>query len=182
MKDFATWTLETIRKDPSHMSWMEEKRFDWLPLAARAINDLLNDHTFLLITDREREWFARYILSHINNLKNNRPFLPILSLGTIFPFIDKIKTKEEMESLEDMLSLSFPNGYTFFYIGKSNNMRAQLAKRKDNSFIWFLDEDTPNTFYLPEDELLDIKLIQLIRLFDKSIDAILFAEVDIGNI
>ena len=182
MKDFANWTLETIRKDPSHMSWMEEKRFDWLPLAARAINDLLNDHTFLLITDREREWFARYILSHINNLKNNRPFLPILSLGTIFPFVDKIKTREEMESLEDMLSLAFPNGYTFFYIGKSNNMRAQLAKRKDNSFMWLLDEDTPNTFYLPEDELLDIKLIQLIRLFDKSIDAILFAEVELGNL
>ncbi|NPA81948.1 MAG: hypothetical protein GXO31_05015 [Epsilonproteobacteria bacterium] len=182
MKDFATWTLEAIRQDPSHMSWMEEKRFHWLPLAARAINDLLNDHTFLLITDREREWFARYILSKINNFKNNRPFLPILSLGTIFPFVDKIKTNEEMESLEDMLSLSFPNGYTFFYIGKSNNTRAQLAKRKDNSFIWFLDEETPNTFYLPEDELLDIKLIQLIRLFDKSIDAILFAEVEFDNL
>ena len=84
--------------------------------------------------------------------------------------------------LEDMLSLSFPAGYTFFYIGKGNDPRAQIAKRKDDSFSWLLDERSQNSFYLDsKDENLDIKLIQLITLFDKSIDSILFSEVDVQS-
>ncbi|MBV5278304.1 MAG: hypothetical protein J0647_04610, partial [Campylobacteraceae bacterium] len=34
MQQFLKWTLEEIRKDSSTMSWMEEKRFEWVPLAA----------------------------------------------------------------------------------------------------------------------------------------------------
>ena len=54
----------------------------------------------------------------------------------------------------------------------------QIAKRKDDSFMWVLDEHLQNSFYLQtSDDNLDIKLIQLFKLLDKSIDAVLFAEV-----
>jgi hypothetical protein len=78
--------------------------------------------------------------------------------------------------------LSFPAGYTFFYIGKGSDARSQIAKRKENSFIWLLDEKVQNSFYLDsKEDNLDIRLIQLMRLFDKSIDAILFSEVDLQS-
>ncbi len=181
-KDFSSWTLERIRDEGNSMNWMEERRYDWVPLAATAIDRLVNAQTFLIITDRSREWFSRYILSRLNKHDGDRPLLPIVSLGTVFPHMDKLKDEEQMSILEDMLSLSFPAGYTFFYIGKGSDPRAQIVKRKENSFIWLLDEQMQNSFYLnSKDENLDIKLIQLITLFDKSIDAILFSEVDLQN-
>lgn len=182
IKDFSSWTLEKIREEGSSMSWMEERRFDWVPLAATAIEGLINAQTYLLITDKKREWFSRYILSRLNSYDGHRPLLPIISLGTVFPYIDKLKDDEQMSVLEDMLSLSFPTGYSFFYIGSGNDHRAQIAKRKDNSFSWLIDESEQNSFYFDgNDENLDIKLIQLITLFDKSIDAILFSEVDVQS-
>jgi len=182
-KDFSSWTLDIIREEGSCLSWMEERKYDWVPLAADAIERLLNAQTFLLITDKKREWFARYILSTLNRFDGARPLLPIVSLGTVFPFIDDIKNEEEMSVLEDMLSLSFPNGYTFFYIGKGIDPRAQIAKRKSDSFTWLIDEKGQNSFYLnSKDEHLDIQLIQLIKMFDKSVDAILFSEVDTQSV
>jgi hypothetical protein len=179
MTTFSSWTLEQIRKGGSSMSWMEEKRFEWVPLAASSINRLINAQTFLLITDNDREWFGEYILKRLNKASFDRPLLPILSLASIFPHVDSIKDSEQMALLDDMLSLSFPNGYTYFYIGKGNHPRAKIAKSKDNALKWLFNERAQNSFYMnAEDENLDIKLIQLIALFDKSIDAILFSEVD----
>lgn len=67
-------------------------------------------------------------------------------------------------------------------MGKGNDIRMQIAKRKDDSFMWVFDEHLQNSFYLSSyDDLLDIKLIQLFRLLDKSIDALLFAEVSFGS-
>lgn len=180
MKDFSSWTLEKIREEGSSMNWMEERRFDWVPLVASSIDRLINAQTFLLITDKKREWFARYILGKLNRYDGDRPLLPVVSLGTVFPYIDNLKDEEQMSILEDMLSLSFPAGYTFFYIGEGSDKRAKIAKRKNDSFSWLLDEKVQNSFFLDsKDENLDIKLIQLITLFDKSIDAILFSEVDV---
>ncbi len=183
MKEFSAWTLEKIRKEGSSMSWMEERRFDWVAITAAAIERMINAQTFLLITDREREWFARYTLSRLNKFDAQRPLLPIISLGTVFPYIDKIKEKEQMQILEDMLSLSFSGGYTFFYIGRGSDPRAQIAKHRDDSLLWLIDEQAQNSFYLNgKDEKLDIKLIQLLTLFDQSIDAILFNEVDTRHV
>ncbi len=181
-KDFSTWTLEQIRAKGSSMSWMEERRFDWVPLVAVAIERLVNARTLLVVTDREREWFARYTLSKLNKFDTQRPLLPIISLGTVFPYMDKISDSEQLEILENMLSLAFPNDYMFFYIGKGSDPRAQIAKAKQDSLMWLFDETAQNTFTLnSKDEELDIKLIQLLTLFDKSIDAILFSEVDIQS-
>ncbi len=182
MQDFLKWTLKTIRKDDSMMSWMEEKRFEWVPLTASMLKNLLDGHTIILVTDDDREWFCNYVLKAVNKPTNNRPLLPFISLKTLFPNLQSIKGKEDIELLEDMLCQSFPNGYTFFYVGKGNDIKMQIAKRSDESFMWVFDERLQNSFYLSSaDDLLDIKLIQLFRLLDKSIDAILFAEVNIGN-
>ncbi len=182
MQDFSTFTLQCIREDRSVMSWMEERRFDWIPLTAAAISKLIDGYTFLLITDKKREWFLKYALDYLNRNIQNRPFLPIFSLKGAFSQIDNINFNEDINIIEDMLSLSFPNGFIYFYIGKSDTKYAQIAKSKDDSLMWLMDERAQNSFYLnSKDDILDIKLIQLLRLFDKSIDAILFAEVDLQS-
>lgn len=179
MQKFLKWSLENIRKDSSMMSWMEEKRFEWVPLNVSMLKNLLEGHAILVLTDDDREWFCEYMLSDINKLAKNRPILPFMSLKSLFPNLSALKTKEDIELLEDMLFQSFPNGYTYFYVGKNNNIKMQIAKRKDDSFIWVMDEQLQNSFFLSSsDENLDIKLIQLYKLFDKSINALLFAEVD----
>ncbi len=179
MVTFSSWTLEQIRKDGSAFSWMEEKRFEWVPLVASAINRLINAQTLLLITDDEREWFGEYVIHRLNAASFDRPLLPVLSLSSLFPHLDSIKDSEQMTLLDDMLSLSFPNGFTYFYIGKGMHPRAKIAKSRDDSLKWLFNERAQNSFYMnSEDEKLDIKLIQLITLFDKSINAILFSEVD----
>jgi len=182
VKELLKWTLDTIRQDGSMMSWMEEKRFEWVPLVSSMLQNLLSGQTVIIITDTDREWFGEYALAKLNMSGKNRPMLPFVSIKTFFPNIHQLKNKEDIKLLEDMLSQSFSNGYTFFYIGKSTDIKMQLAKRHDDSFLWVFDEHLQNSFYLSSgDDLLDIKLIQLYRLLDKSINAVLFAEVSLEN-
>lgn len=176
------WTLETIRKGGSNLSWMEERRLEWAPLAVSRLQSLLEGKTFVILTDLQRDWFSRYILGTINRKTNERPYLPFVSLQSFFPNLKEIKTNEDMQLLEDMLSISFPNGFIYFYIGKSNDFRSQIAKKRDDSFMWIMDEHIQNSFYLnSRDKDLDIKLIQLCQLLDKTIDAMLYAEVSIED-
>jgi len=179
VQKFLKWTLDNIRKESSMMSWMEEKRFEWVPLNVSMLKNLITGHTIVVVADDDREWFCNYMLSDINKLSKNRPLLPFVSLKSIYPNLASLKTKEDIELLENMLFQAFPHGYTYFYIGKNNNIKMQIAKRRDDSFIWVMDEQLQNSFFLSSgDENLDIKLIQLYKLLDKSIDALLFAEVD----
>ncbi|MBV5277791.1 MAG: hypothetical protein J0647_01905, partial [Campylobacteraceae bacterium] len=127
-------------------SWMEEKRFEWVPLAASMLKSLLNGHTFIVITDDDRSWFCHYILKSINNQSKNRPLLPFISLQALYPNLYQIRTKEDIELLENLLLQAFPNGYTFFYIGKNSDIKMQIAKRKDDSFMWIMDEHLQNSF------------------------------------
>ncbi len=172
------WTLDTIRKDGSYFSWMEERRLEWVPLVTSRLKLLLEGKTFIVLTDAKRDWFCEYILTTINKKTNERPYLPFVSLKAFFPNLQNIKTKDDVEFLEDMLSIAFPNGYVFFYIGQSNNLSSQIAKKRDDSLMWIMDEQIQNSFFLSsKDEYLDIKLIQLCGLLDKSINALLYAEV-----
>jgi len=180
MQDFLKWTLEAIREDSSRMSWMEEKRFDWVPLISSSLSCLLDGTTFIIITDRQREWFGKYLVEMLNKPTKNRPLLPFFSFKSIFSSGMEQLNKEGIETLDDLLSISFANGYRYFYIGSSNDSKASLAKSRDDSLMWIMDEHLPNSFYLnSNDELLDIKLIQLARLLDKSIDVALFGEVEL---
>jgi hypothetical protein len=182
VQQFLKWTLEQIRKEGSMMSWMEEKRFEWVPLTASMLKRLLDGHTFIVISDDECEWFCHYMTHSINHHSKHRPLIPFVSLQSLYPNLAQIKTKEDIELLENLLLQLFPAGYTFFYVGKNSDVKMQIAKRKDDSFIWVMDEHLQNSFYLQtSDDTLDIKLIQLFKLLDKSIDAVLFAEVTFEN-
>jgi hypothetical protein len=180
MQTLSSFTLDLIRKSSSNLTWMEERKFDWVSILQPVLTRLLNAKILLVVTDSDREWLDQYIITTLNSKSTSRPLLPVTSLSTLFPRLDFAKDKLDYELLEDMLSLSFPNGYTFFYIGRGSDKRATLAKRDSSSFMWLLDEQGQNALYLnSKDENLDQKLIQLVGLFDKSIDAALFMEIDL---
>ena len=178
MQDFIQWTLKAIRDEGPLMSWMEDRRVEWTPLLASRLKFLLEGRAFITISDEERRWFEIYLLKKMNHSKSIRPFLPFFSLRSLYPSLDEIETNEQKQLLKDMLSLAFPNGYLFFYIGKSLDRYANLAKSDEDSYMWLFDEQAQNSFTLSSsDENLDVKLISLCKIFDKSIDAALFAKV-----
>ncbi len=177
---FSSWTLETIRKSGSSFSWMEENRFEWTPLVSQMIGKLLNTETLIIVTDLQREWFESYLLTNLNKNNTQRPLLPIVSLKSLYPNVDKLRSSEELSLVDDMLCLSFPQGYSFFYIGRGDSPRAHIVKNKDDSIMWIYDEKRDNALSLKDnDDLKDIKLLQLFSLFDRSLDAILFGEAEI---
>ena len=176
MQDFPKWTLDLIRQNQD-MKWMEEKRFEWIPLIVVAIKNIVKGYPHIVVTDKKRTWFCQYVLSHINIHSKNRPFLPFVSIESIFYDIDNIKNIEDINLLEDMLRITYGDRYSFFYIGKGNDLKFQIVKRKENSFMWVIDNHIRNSFFLEsKDKDLDIKLIQLYKIFDISINSILFNE------
>jgi hypothetical protein len=79
-----------------------------------------------------------------------------------------------------MLDISHPNGYFIWYIGSADSIYSKFVFRNDENLLWIIDGDVPNSFYLREGNTsLDIKLIQLFKLFNKTIDASLFVEISI---
>ena len=85
-----------------------------------------------------------------------------------------------MPLLQDLLNIALPNGYIYFYVGKGSSKLSLLAKNSDNSYMWLFDEQAQNSFYLnSQDGLLDIKLLSLFKLFDKSLSEILLGRVNI---
>jgi len=180
MKSFDQWTLETIRYDKSMMNWLEERRYEWIPLAVDAIKRIIEGNSVLILADEERQWYAEYVCSSINKSLKNRPFIPIFDLKKMMPQIRSFRSPQEVELLFDMLSISFEDRFFIWYIGRSVSPYVDIAKRREDSFLWILDEDMQNNFTLKSyDEMLDIKLIQLFRLFDKSLSVAMFAEVAI---
>ena len=79
-----------------------------------------------------------------------------------------------------MLETAFPSGFVYFYIGSNKDIRFQIARSRDDSLLWLLDEQLQNSFLLSsKDSELDEKLITLYKLFDKSLEAILFSRVSL---
>ncbi len=180
MTPILDWTLETIREDGSSFSWMEECRYEWVPIIQRAIKKILDGYTVLILTDDLRSWYAKYIADKINLLQNERPFLPIYTLKSMFHNLDKMDNREEIDLLEDMLEISYPRGYLIWYIGSAESIYTKFVFRNDDNLLWIIDGDVPNSFYLKNGGIsLDIKLIQLFKLFNKTIDASLFNELSL---
>jgi len=178
MQQLLDWTLRTIREERSDFSWMEELRFDWTPLVRSAVEKIVEGQTVLVMTDENRRWFGHYILGAVNKPARKRPFIPIYPLEAIFPNLRQIDTTHEIEILEDMLEISFPGGYFFWYIGEGDPLHTKLAYRSEENFLWLFDEQVPGSFSLSgSDPLLDIKLLQLYKLFDRTLEATLFNEV-----
>ncbi|BCD67864.1 hypothetical protein NitYY0918_C0771 [Nitratiruptor sp. YY09-18] len=163
------------------MNWLEERRYEWIPLAADAIARIIDGFSVLVLTDDEHEWFCRYVVTSLNKPNKNRPFIPVYDLKRAFPATQFVNTNQDVEFLFDMLSISFEERFFIWYIGRSTSRYVKIAKRSDDSFLWIMDEDMQNNFTLKSyDDLLDVKLIQLFRLFDKSIDAAIFGEIDLA--
>jgi len=182
MQDFAQWSLDTIREEGGSLSWLEEQRFDWTTTTSQALNQILNAKTIILITDEKRKWLEKYILSAINSASLERPLLPIVSIYSLYPHYNSISGGDMIDVLDDMISLSYKDDYFFWYIGKGDDKRADISKRRDNSYFWIFDEDFHNAFTLKShDPILDIKLLQLFRLFDASLNATMFGEIDVSS-
>jgi hypothetical protein len=181
-QEFTNWTVETIRNKQNFIgSWMEERKFDWIPLVSQAVTNIIEKNkSVLIITDHEHDWFMQYILSNINKKKLSRPHLPFYSFNSFISNIDNIKSENDIQLIHDMLQNSFPNGYIFWYIGKSHSQRASIAKISKQPFLWLMDEELSNSFYLSSnDENIDIRLLNMYRLFNKTLEAVLFAQIDV---
>ena len=182
MQQLLKWTLDTIREEESCFSWMEEYRYEWAPLVKSAVSQILNGKTVLVVTDESHKWFGKYVLNSINELKKNRPLLPFCQLVDIFPNLQSLTATQDLQLLEDMLEISYPNGYYIWYIGKGSHPYTKFAYRSDESFLWIMDEEVQNSFALrSSDPLLDIKLLQLFKLFDTTLSAALFGDIDLES-
>jgi hypothetical protein len=178
-EDFTSWTIQTIRSDDGIESWLEERKFDWVAIVKNLLNKLLGSSTTVLIaTDESREWFAKYIMSKINSNKQ-RPFMPFIEFKSIAQN-RSFASLEEQELIVDMLDITFKENYTFWYIGKFDDKNAILPRVMQGSFLWLMDEEAQNSFYLSSnDKNLDSKLLQMFKLLDKSIDAALYGQIEL---
>jgi len=179
MQQFTKWTLETIRSEGAMLSWLEESRFEWTATISLAVRQIISGKTIVLITDADRKWFAHYITTAFNRPSMERPMIPMVRLEQMYPHFDHITSVEMLDMLDDMLELSFKGEYFFWYIGRGDERYSDIAKRRDNSLLWLMDEDFQNALRLhSHDPIIDIKLLQLYRLFDATLNATLFGEVD----
>lgn len=183
MQEFLNWNIKSIREDKLIGDWLEERKYDWTPLVAKSITNIIDkQQSVLIITDDHREWFGKYILSNINSSKNNRPLLPFYDFKAFYNKVHLTKDDLDIELIKDMLNISFPNGYTFWYIGRSQSMQATIAKVTKNSFLWIFDEDLQNSFHLSStNEALDTQLLQMFRLYNKTLSAVLFAQIEVDK-
>lgn len=172
---FANWTLGLCRKgNDMALSWLEERRFEWCNVSYHFINSVIRkESSIILCTDNKRAWFANYILQNINNVKS-RPLLPIFYMNSILPHSAELNT----QLVEDMFNIAFKN-HILWYIGRTDNKLATLAIEQQDSFIWAFDSNLHTAFHLDSNESgVDIKLLQLFSVLDKSIDAIMFNELE----
>lgn len=77
-----------------------------------------------------------------------------------------------------MLNIVFDDNIVCFYIGKTGTGSYALTKNFENNFLWIIDDTIENSFYLSsKGENLDNQLIELTKIFDSAINAVLFEEV-----
>ncbi|TQR60598.1 HobA family DNA replication regulator [Campylobacter troglodytis] len=175
--DYLRFLLETIRSGGVFMSWLEARRLEFAPLMSAKFSLMLEGKSFVLICDEKRAWYERYFLQKIN-AKSYRPFVPIFSLDNFYAH--RIKNSEDISLLNDLLETAFPNGFVYFYVGEKNSKNYEIARSRDESLLWLFDEQLQNSFFLDsKDANLDEKLITLYKLFDKSLDAVLFSKVSL---
>lgn len=177
MEKISDWMLKAIREENNHgflSGWLEEERFKWTKLVSNTLARIMQETSFLVVCDSQREWFKSYILSHINHHKN-RPFVPILDF-TLLP-----KDSQETQNIKDMLDIAYKD-YAFFYIGKRNNTLAELAIGHENSFLWILDESLQDAFCLNSTHpMLDFRLLQLYKIFDLALSACIFGKIELES-
>jgi len=179
---FNKWTLDSIREEGAVLSWLESIRFEWSSITAQAIGNILEGKTIVLITDRDRFWLSEYIIAAINKLTYDRPMIPIVVMDKIYPNYDLVVGGEMIDMVDDMLEISYKGDYFFWYIGRGEDKRADIAKRGSESYMWLMDENYQNSIYLHSyDKKVDIQLLQLFSQFNKSLNAVLFGDVSLDD-
>jgi len=178
---FIKWTLDSIRDEGAMLSWLEESRFEWTATIAQALKQVIAGKSIVLVTDEGRQWFGNYIVNAINKASTDRPMISLVCIDSLHPNYSTMNS-DTLDMLDDMLSLAYKDEYFYWYIGRGNDKASDLPKSHDRSFLWLLDEDYQNAFTMRSyDPILDIKLLQLYRQFDKSLNAVLFGEVGIDD-
>jgi len=175
--DLNRFIIDLIRK--KSMKWMEERRLDFVPLLSDFLSHIIEGKSVLIVTDGEREWYAEYLISKINNFNEFKPsFIPFYSLVKIVPQIKIARHPEHFDMIEDMLNISFGD-FIFWYIGKETPFLI-FVRRKPESFFWIMDTDLSKNFYLKSiDEKLDKKLLDLAEIVNESIKASIFGEIEL---
>ncbi len=181
MQEFVQWSLDAIRAKGATYSWIEEIRFEWATPTAKTLSSILEGKTVIIIVDEEREWFKEYILSNINNNFLQRPLVSVVSIDDICRKFKNVSLVSELDMIEDMINMAFNDEYIYWYIGRGDDKKADLPKRKSDSYLWIFDEDYQNSFRLNSyDKDVDIKLLQLYKIFDESLSCAIFGEVDVS--
>lgn len=178
MKNIINFTQSLILQD-HHLAWLSEHKTDWVSSVYKPIKNIVEGKTIILITDKEYEWFSRYIKHNINK-SNARPLIPAVVMNQLYPFYDEVCATQKINNVDDMLQISFSNNYFFWYIGNSMDLRGDIAKMHNNSCLWFINEENTSIgFNLKvDDENLDVKLLQMYKVFDATLSASLFGEID----
>lgn len=177
--EISDWMLKTIREESDSVAlmsgWLEMERYQWVSMTSRTISHILSGGTVLVCTDEEREWFGKYIVSSINRLGGkSRPILPIFNFLDLLP---KTLLTKETSLINDMLDISYKD-YMFWYIGKTSTPLANLAFSRENGFFWIFDESIQDGLMLSSlDTMIDHKLIQLFRIFEKTLFDALFGKI-----
>ena len=182
MKKISDWTLDVIRDDITNVywHWLEERRHDWVGLVEKIIVPIVEEGASIIIaSDNDRSWICKYAINYINKVHKNRPIMPIVQLEAFIPQYMDFLRNGHLDLITDALNTTFESS-VFWYIGQGNHQALDVAKEQNQKFLWILDEEISNTFYLrSNDDLIDFKLLHLIRLFDKTLDAFIFGEVDL---
>ena len=66
-------------------------------------------------------------------------------------------------------------------MGHNDTTRAKLALSHEDCFLWIFDTQLQNSFTLQStDSLVDIKLMQMYRIFNLTLEAAMFGRVNLG--
>lgn len=178
--DFRSWLLETMRleykKWANDREWLEIDRALFADTMLGAIKHIVRGGTLLLATDERREWFGTYALSRFYYSGTHRPLLPIFSLNRLLGTELSIQ-KSSIDNTINMLDIAYGD-YMFWYVGQINNHIADLCRSKEYGLFWVMDEGIRGAFALrANDEFLDYKLIEMLRLFEKALYESIFNRV-----
>lgn len=176
MRDIFKWGIEFTQKN-KNLDWFEIKRESFMPLLAINLHHLLNGKVFIILSDDDRAWFCDYFIYKIN-YSQTRPIFPFFKLNALYPKFTNTTPKEQIALICDMLNIVFDDNIVCFYIGKTGTGSYALTKNFENNFLWIIDDTIENSFYLSsKGENLDNQLIELTKIFDSAINAVLFEEV-----
>lgn len=176
-QNLTDWTLNYIRSN-SYLDWLDERKFEWVSVVQDFAQRVIDATNIIVFTDSKRLWFKEYLRQTLNSKEQLRPFLPVFFLDEFTAQIEQFSFAEDYDLFIDMLDLSYKKNYIFWYIGNTKENTFNLSRKKDDTFLWVMDEEISNSFFMrSNDELLDIKLVQLAKMLNKTIDAFLFGEI-----